>query len=820
MRKFCFYAGLFLITASVLMVQVIQTRILSVITWYYMAFFTISIAMFGLTAGSVWVYMKRERFSERTLSYDLTHFSTAFAVTTALSLGVQMTLPLIFPETAITLVIWLELAICLAVPFFFAGVVVSLALTRSPYPVGLVYGVDLAGAAVGCLGVLLLLNLVDGPTAVLWISAIVALAAILFRGSGIGQAPTVALPFSQLVRRADLIFVLLLLCAVGNGLTRHGIQPISIKGVLESLHTPPSYVAWNSFSRIAVFDRDFDPRIETPLLWGPSPIFRPGEWSIQHRTVNIDGQAGTAAYRIDGDPAKAAFLRYDVTSLAHFLPGHRRAAVIGVGGGRDMLAARLFGVPDITGVEINPILVRLLTTEPGYADFSGLSRLPGMTFVVDEARSWFARTNELFDVIQMSLVDTWAATGAGAYTLSENGLYTVEAWKIFLDRLTPNGVFTVSRWYSPGDVTETGRLASLAMAVLLEKGVADPKQHIFMASSGNIATLILSPAPLAPDAVSLLKDVARDLRYTILAAPGQDPSSQVLTRLLSAPDRGALERYADSLTFDLTPPTDERPFFFNQLPLYNPAKMLAIAMSNMAAGIRTGNLLATYTLGILFLISAGLVLTTIVLPLRPAVKDVGRRLAVGGTAYFFLIGVGFMCVEIGLLQRMTVFLGHPVYSLSIVLFSLILATGLGSMISERRPLETRTQLIFWSVLTAGYLVSLPFWLPGLLLAFDSVSLGLRALLCVLVIAPAGLLMGYGFPTGMRLISAVDRTPTPWFWGINGAAGVLASIAAVVCSIGLGIGWTLAIGALCYALLSPAALVIGLPAVPATILKAA
>ena len=160
------------------------------------------------------------------------------------------------------------------------------------------------------------------------------------------------------------------------------------------------------------------------------------------------------------------------------------------------------------------------------------------------------------------------------------------------------------------------------------------------------------------------------------------------------------------------------------------------------------------------------------------------------------------------IQRMSVFLGHPIYSLCIVLFSLILSTGIGSLISDTLPLVRRAQFVSWSLITAGYLVSLPFWLPALLLAFDSATLLVRALLCIVTIAPAGLLMGYGFPTGMRLIAAVDRTPTPWFWGINGAAGVLASSFAVACSMAFGIFVTLVSGALCYALLIPAGIAIG------------
>jgi hypothetical protein len=208
---------------------------------------------------------------------------------------------------------------------------------------------------------------------------------------------------------------------------------------------------------------------------------------------------------------------------------------------------------------------------------------------------------------------------------------------------------------------------------------------------------------------------------------------------------------------------------------------------------------------ILFFVSLFLVLVTIILPLRPAIKDVGQRLALGGTSYFLLIGIGFMAVEIGLLQRMSVFLGHPIYSLSVLLFTLILSTGVGSLVSDKLVLDNRGKFVAWVVLTAVYVFALPYWLPSVLLQFGAASLVARALLCVATIAPAGVLMGFGFPTGMRLVSAIDRKPTPWFWGINGAAGVLASVMAVSTSIAIGISWTLRIGAVAYLLLIPTTL---------------
>ncbi len=799
-----FYTGLFLITACTLMLQVIQTRILSVVAWYHLAFFAISMAMFGLTVGAVWVYLRRDRFTEKTLSYDLSYFSTAFALSTLFCLIVQMSLTPMVSRSMTSILTWAELAMCLSIPFFFSGIVVSLALTRSPFPVGRVYGADLVGAAVGCLGVLVLLNNTDGPSAVLWVGAIAAAAALFFSRSGIGGAPQTTMPLDSLLRHRATIFVLIVICAVLNGLGDYGLQPLVAKGKFEAGDTY-AFREWNTFSRVAVYP----PVTQQPQMWAPSPKM-PHSLEIEQRSINIDADAGSIAYRFTGNLKEVEFLKYDVTTLAYHLPNRERGVVIGVGGGRDMLSAAVFGLKDITGVEINPILVKLLTEKRRFADFTNVRSLNGARFVIDEGRSWMARTQQSFDVIQMSLIDTWAATGAGAFSLSENGLYTVEAWRIFLSRLTPKGVFTVSRWYDAKEPAETGRMLSLAVAALLEMGISEPRQHIFLATQASVATLIISRAPFSPGDLKALNNAATQYEHHTLVSPTVAVPSETLNRILTSKSRKELQDYTSKLSFDLTPATDDRPFFFNQLPLTKPVQAFYLAQAMVATdtylgGIRGGNLVATATLIILFVISLGLVAVSILVPLRHAVRDVGEKLAVGGTLYFLLIGIGFMMIEIGLLQRMSVFLGHPVYSLSVLLFTLILATGIGSLVSDIVPLDSRPRFFIWALFTGAYVAALPHWLSSVFLAFDSASLLTRAILCVITIAPAGLLLGFGFPTGMRLISAIDPRPTPWFWGINGAAGTLASTVAVASSISFGIGTTLTIGAACYILLIPTAL---------------
>jgi hypothetical protein len=185
------------------------------------------------------------------------------------------------------------------------------------------------------------------------------------------------------------------------------------------------------------------------------------------------------------------------------------------------------------------------------------------------------------------------------------------------------------------------------------------------------------------------------------------------------------------------------------------------------------------------------------------VRHVSRRLVRAGTAYFLLIGLGFMFVEIGLIQRLSIFLGHPVYGLAVALFGLILSTGLGSLLSDTMPLTNARRLMAWCGLIALYLGSLPFWLSRVVLAFEAQAIGGRAAVAIAMIAPAGLLMGFGFPTGMRLVNRIDPRPTPWFWAINGAAGVLAAGIAVMVSIAFSISASIWTGAACYLLLAVA-----------------
>jgi hypothetical protein len=797
-RRGPFLAGVCLIAFSVLVFQVVQTRVLSVIAWYYLAFFAISVAMLGMTVGAVWVYLSRERFDPDRMSTMLVRFSLMSAFTMPASLLVQFTLITTFAPSLTTVVAWTLLLAAMAVPYVFAGIVVSVALTRSPFPVNQVYGVDLIGAALGCAVVVLVLDVLDGPSTIVLAGAVAALAAAAF-AAGAPADERAALRTQRLWLRPLPVAVALTVLAGINAAVPFGIRPIMVKDQLET-QTLNRYEKWNSYSRITASP----PTRGGPGLWAPAPVI-PAGIDVPKVGLVIDGAAATLMPRYDGTRESIDYLRYDLVTLAYHLPGIRRAAVIGVGGGRDILTAHLFGVPHIVGVELNPIFVELLTRHPDYAPFSNVRALPDLRIYVDDARSWFASTPERFDLIQMSMIDTWAATGAGAFSLSENGLYTLEGWRAFLGRLEEKGIFTVSRWYRPGDSSEAARMVGLATAAVLDLGVADARPHLFIANENRVATLVLSRSPFTPEQIGKLREETERLGFQVMLAPDQPPKSELLRGIVAAKSLAEIDAFAIGSRLDLTVPTDKRPFFFNQLRFRDvPNVGLQLLRGQLSVGVIYGNLLASIALLLILGISIVAVLCTIVVPLAGAARQASTAFIAAGSSYFALIGLGFMLCEIAMLQYFGIYLGHPIYSLSVCLFSLILATGIGSLVSGRIAMDRLRNFAIWSVAVGVYLVLLQWKLSDLFEATTAQPLPVRIGVALAIVMPLGFLLGFAFPTGMRLVEAIDRRPTAWFWGINGATGVLASVLAVMIGIAWGIDVTILASAVCYLALIPVA----------------
>jgi hypothetical protein len=771
------YAGLFLVALSTLAIEIALTRLLSVVTWYHLAFFAISIAMLGMTTGSVTVYMKPAWFAGRGLSKSLAAASLAFAASTPIAVIFLCLVPIRLNFTIMNVIGFLFLSVACALPFYFSGVVVSAALTRSDLPTGKVYAADLVGASLGCLLVLAGLEVMDAPSLIILCGALGAGASLLFvEGREDSHAQVTAVVF----------FAALVLAAVANAASPGGLRPVYAKGTYQS---PASVVLerWNSFSRVTVAQ----PRQGAPFFWGKSPL-APTDLVSNEHMLKIDGEAGTPLTHF-ADLDDIRHLAYDVTNIAYALRPTGGACVIGVGGGRDLQAAVLYGHRTVVGVELNPIFIDLLTRR--FRGYAGLADWPGVTFVVDEGRSYLSRAPAKYTVLQMSLIDTWAATGAGAFSLSENALYTVEAWRVFLGRLKSDGIFTVSRWYDPENLGEAGRLLALAVAAVLETGRGDPSRHIALvtASGRGVATLLVSADPFTKSDVDTLIATASRRGFEVPVLPGMTPANGVLARITAARSLQALQDSVRSEPMNLYPPTDESPYFFNLLRLTD----LGIAWKSKG-GVLFGNQIATMVLLVLIVILLVLCLATIAAPLwwTRHHRHAGGVMK-AGAVYFSLLGAGFMFLEIGFMQRLSVFLGHPIYALGILLFTVILSAGAGSYLSIWYNPHTRKTLLLLPVVMVAVIVFEHVGLMRVTTTMITVPLIHKILLSIGLIIPAGMLMGMFFPTGMRLSNARGGGDTPWFWALNGIFGVLSSVLGVFFAIYIGISFNFVVAAICY-----------------------
>lgn len=772
------YFGTFLIAFTTLALEITLSRLFSVSTWYYLAFFAISTAMLGMTAGATTVYLRKDRLGLRSLNDAVAGACMGYALVLPVVLLLLCLIPINMEYSLMPVLALLLITALCTLPFYYSGVALSIILTKYDLPIGRLYAVDLLGAALGCLFVLAGLEVFSAPSIVLICAIIGAISAFVFAYG------------SATFAHRRLLFALCIVLAVivtVTTTTSVGLYQVTTKGKV----VPVDWMLlerWNSFSRVVVFNGG----IGTPLYWGPSPTL-PAEQVFQY-WMNIDGDAGTAVRQYNS-PSDLKGLRYDVTNIGYYLRPSGGAAVIGVGGGRDLQSALLFGHERVLGVDVNPVFIGLQKEQ--FKDFAGLGNNEKVRFVADEARSYLTRSDEKFSVLQMSMIDTWAATGAGAFSLSENGLYTVEAWNVFYSRLKDDGIFTVSRWYNPNNSGEAGRLLSVTVSSLLQNGVQDPSRHIALITSGQVSTLLLSKEPFTAQDVEALKRVCGEMQFNLLTAPGIDADNPILRGIVNAKSAEELDLSIKDAVVNYEPATDESPYFFNMLRLDH----LGFAF-NTEAGVLKGNLIATITLVGLIMCLGILALVTIVVPLQIGTRakgsDSGSKRAMRiGVVYFCLIGAGFMFAEIAMIQKLSVFLGHPVYALGILLFTIIASTGVGSFLSDRLPVTRPPVRYILPVLTAAVIVAQKFVLSALVSRMIAEPISTKAMLCVLVIFPLGILLGFFFPTGMKMFKPLVADDTPWFWALNGIFGVLSSALAVFVSIYFGISINFFIAALCY-----------------------
>ena len=538
------YFAIFALASATLSYQILITRFFSVMLYYHFAFAAVSLAMLGLTRGAMEVYNKPDRYAPERVGVEFARHASWFAITGVAAMIAFLCVPLLVSGDNVVVVLAL-VAIAFIRPFTESGVCITLLLTRLPYGGGWLYAADLAGAALGCLGVIFLLLVIDPVSAVLGIGALAAGSGwILVRDSGDIRS----------LRLSGAVALSLAAAAVLHaGLDMSGNSHLGVfwaKGV-QQIGT--LFERWNTYSRVRVTALG-----ETaPIGWGfaHTPTMK-----IDQNRLDIDADAATVITRYDGDISKLSYLKDDVINAAYLVQPPADVAVVGVGGGRDILSGLFFGAKHIHGIEINPAIFEVLTDK--FADFSGhLDRQPGVSLVNAEARSYINHSPDRYDLVQISLIDTWAATAAGGLTLTENRLYTVEAWGDFYRALKPGGLLSVSRWYDPnGHRGEFYRLVAIAASALQRQGVpaAELADHVVALNVDNIVTVITRPDAFTGEQWQAARTRLLAQGFKILMGPDVAFDSVTSTLMSGKADAA----YFASLPENVTPSTDDNPFFF------------------------------------------------------------------------------------------------------------------------------------------------------------------------------------------------------------------------------------------------------------------
>jgi hypothetical protein len=540
-------------------------------------------------------------------------------------------------------------------------------------------------------------------------------------------------------------------------------------------------------------------------LWMAHPLAFPGfstrldpEFAIPEVGLRYDADAATQITYFDGDLRRMEFLHFDVTSSPYHLRPFREVLVIGPGGGRDVLTALSFGSAQVTGVEINPITVALMRTRFRTFTHDLYNGYPGVKIVTDDGRSFLRHGDHRYDLIEASLVDTWAASSAGAYALTENSLYTADAFVDYLDHLTPDGVVCFNRWFQNPPI-ESLRVVVLAREALARRGVKDPAGHVIVVRTNpdettmpSLGSILIKASPFTPEEIARMRNYAEEMGFLLPYYPG-GPSNDFAALL----GPRSAETIAD-YPFDLSTVTDDRPFFFSRVPVI-PRLLNQLGLSRSRLGSMPLDLGGRTLLGSVIATALATALLLLAPPLanlrRRARSAVSRRRGALWAGYFASLGLGFILIEIVFIQRFSLFLGYPVYSLSVVLFTMLLSSALGSLVSGR--FTSRPALPGILVILAAVLGLYALALPPALAAARGAAIVPRILIAVAVIAPLGFVMGMPFPSGIRRAGQESKQLVSWAWAVNGGASVFGSTLCVLISMARGFTASFVAGTVVY-----------------------
>jgi spermidine synthase len=777
------YPAVCFTTMSLLMLEVGLTRIFSVMFWYHFAYVIISLCLLGLGAAGSFLAVTgvKQRCVEALPRWAaLTSLLFPVSIVGSFLLVTRIPFePLALTSSATQFFYLLLIYLVVFIPFALGGVCVGVIVTCYSQRISRIYFFDLVGAGIGAVAVMLAINLLGAPAAIMVAALFASCASLYF--FLLTPIRLRALPAFLVV----IIGVLVVLFAVRGWRVR---VPTS-KELATVARSDIEFSRWSTVARVDVTS---ELRAKPYFGGDVSPRFLEHEYPA--RFVTQDGTAPTLIFKVRKDyKAELPFLAATSQSAVYRLFREPKVLAIGVGGGIDILVALYHGAREVFAVEVNPIMVELLTQR--YADFTrGVFFDPRIHFIVNEGRHFLATTRDRFDIIQMSGVDTFAALSSGAYVLSENYLYTTEAISDVYDRLAPGGVYSVTRWYFEPP-RETLRLVAIMVEALEHKGIAHPENHLLILRGRYWGTVLLKQSPWQSDEVEHIREFARAYEFEFFYDPFL-PASNAFNKFLRA-SPAQRKRFIKAYPFDISPARDDRPFFFQY---YKWSDALRFGKKPLGEGgyFITRLPLAHWTLLASLLQLVVLSCALIIVPLfkiRSGLRDSPAKIPF--FAYFAALGLGFIFVEIVLIQRFIVYLGQPLYSIGVILALLLVFSGVGSYVSQRASSPVFRTLWLVLVALAFLLCMMNFATAAVIKETLETTFASKLLLTALLILPCGVLMGMPFPLGVRMVDSAASALVPWVWGINACFSVIGTMLAIFLSTLVGFSAVLLLAAFLY-----------------------
>ncbi len=837
--------AVFLVSGSILALELSLTRLLSIAYWYHFAYLIVSLALLGYGASGSFLHLAR-RAIERRPARALTAFALLLAVTCVGAWPAAGVVPLNVlalswdPAELIHLALW---GAILLLPFFFGAAFTGTALMTSAHAPERIYGASLLGSGAGVIGALALMHGSPPQEILGWCGAAALAAAALsapltrpdrnqtdfcsslpdsipFPGSDRAAQFRDANPdpgikpendrsiftrfshnFTDRVLRGRLRLVLLV-CTIPVGvflIQMAGSLTVPLnqyKDLAGLLRLPDARIVRQEYSPMGRIDV-----VESALIrYAPGLALNYTGPPVPPQTaLTIDCGSTMAVTDFTGDPRSLEFLDHTTAALPYHLTEPAAVLVLGSGAGLDVLAAVYHGARLITAVEINPLIVRLAREAVPRGRPSVYDR-GDVRLVISEARRFVQGTDELFNIITIPLLDTFSAVASGVHSGRESYLYTIEAFEAYLDRLEPEGVLCITRWVRtpPRDAL---KLVATASDALARRGTSDPADHIILIRNWRTVSLLVSARPWRDTQIAAVKQFCDARGIDTAYYPGMEPSEANLFHVLPEPSfyEGALailgpgrDGFLRAERFDLRPATDDRPYFFRFIRTRDLPWLFELDPTQRAALMEWGSVIIVPAL---ILVTAG-VLLLVVIPVAVPGREIGGLFG-PASACFAMLGFGFMFLEIAMMQRLGLLLAHPVYSVAVVLGTFLMGSGMGSLAAERSSLSVGIRcawalagvVVFSIVLAAVIRTGLaPVWRWGL---------AARCAACAALSFPLAFVMGIPFPSALRVLKEKRPEHVPLAWAVNGAASVIGAVLAALVAMEHGFTAVVGVGVVCY-----------------------